>query len=68
VTAFNQDARYFFYLGLTRLALNKPGDAEADFEQGGRLEAQGQPGRSAVSAALERIQGSPRKTLNRFRP
>jgi hypothetical protein len=68
VTAYSQDARYFFYLGLTRLALNKPGDAEADFEQGGRLEAQGQPGRSAVSAALERIQGTPRKTLNRFRP
>ncbi|HXG10496.1 MAG TPA: hypothetical protein VNK04_12105, partial [Gemmataceae bacterium] len=64
----SQDARYHYYLGLARLGLNKRDEAFGDFEQGARLEAQGRPGKRAVSAALERVQGLPRLTVNRFRP
>jgi tetratricopeptide (TPR) repeat protein len=68
VEADNQDARYFYYLGLTRMALGKRDDATADYQQGAVLETQGKPGRAAVSESLETIQGTPRQTLNSFRP
>ncbi len=68
VEADNQDARYFYYLGLTRMALGRRDDATADYQQGAILEAQGKPGRAAVSESLETIQGTPRQTLNSFRP
>jgi uncharacterized coiled-coil protein SlyX len=68
IEASNQDARFFYFLGLTRLALDRLQDAQADFEQGSLLEMHGSPGRAAVSAALERIQGRERQTLNRYRP
>ncbi len=60
------DARYFYYLGLSRLAQGKRGAVE-DFDQGARLEQQGRPDRTAVSQALERIQGRIRQTLNDIR-
>lgn len=68
IEADSQDARYFYFLGLSRLALGKREDANADFDQGSRLELQNRPGREAVSTALERVQGTPRLTVNRFRP
>jgi tetratricopeptide (TPR) repeat protein len=68
VEADNQDARYFYYLGLTRMALCKRDDATADYQQGAVLEGQGKPGRAAVSESLEGIQGTPRQILNSFRP
>jgi hypothetical protein len=68
VEADNQDARYFYFLGLTRLALNKVNEANTDFEEGARLERDNRPARKVVSTALERIQGPPRQVLNRFRP
>src|SRR5262249_30769266 len=34
VEADNQDARYFYFLGLIRLALNKVNEANTDFEEG----------------------------------
>jgi hypothetical protein len=64
----NQDARYFYFLGLSRLGLNRAADAEADFHDGAQLEQQSRPGREAVSTALERVQGPARQTVNRFRP
>jgi tetratricopeptide (TPR) repeat protein len=64
----DQDARFFYFLGLSRLALNRPADAEADFQEGAQLEQQNRPGREAVSTALERVQGTARQTVNRFRP
>jgi hypothetical protein len=60
------DARYHYFLGLSRLAQNKPEAAE-DFAQGARLEAQGRPPRGAVSASLERVQGPMRNALNEAR-
>ncbi len=68
IEADNQDARYFYFLGLSYLALNRRDDANADFEEGARLEEQNRPGRTAVSTSLERVQGPARQAVNRFRP
>lgn len=62
----SQDARYFYFLGLSRLAQNKR-DAYEDLDQGAILERQGRPSPAAVSAALERIQGPLRRTVNDVR-
>jgi hypothetical protein len=62
----NSDARYFYFLGLSRLAQGNR-DGYEDLDQGARLERQGRPDRAAVSAALERIQGPLRRTVNAVR-
>jgi hypothetical protein len=62
-----RDARYHYYLGLTRLALQKRSAAQHDFERGADLERQGRPSRVAVNAALERIQGGVRQTVESYR-
>ena len=57
IQADNQDARYFYFLGLTHLALNRRDDAHADFEEGARLEEQHRPGakRSAHRSNVSRV-------------
>ncbi len=62
----SQDARYYYYLGLSHLVQGDR-DALEDFEQGARLEQQDRPPRAAVSAALERVQGPARLQLNNVR-
>jgi tetratricopeptide (TPR) repeat protein len=64
----DQDARYFYFLGLSRLALGKTTDAENAFHDGSQLELLNRPGREAVSTALERVQGPARQAVNRARP
>jgi tetratricopeptide (TPR) repeat protein len=66
VESDNGDARYFYFLGLARLAQGKR-DGYQDFDDGARLERDGRPGQAAVSAALERVQGSLRGALNAVR-
>jgi TolA-binding protein len=61
-----QDARFYYYLGLSRLLQNKRGAAK-DFEQGAVLEARGRPAPAAVSASLERVQGPARRRVNEAR-
>jgi hypothetical protein len=61
------DARYHYFLGLARLALGKTRQAQEDFDQGAALERLGRPGSAAVSAALERVQGPARQTVNEAR-
>jgi hypothetical protein len=68
VQADDQDARYFYFLGLSRLALDNRADANTNFAEGARLELENRPGRKVVSTALERVQGMARQALNRFRP
>ncbi len=58
------DARYHYFLGLARLAQGKKEGAEAAFDKGAALEAQGLPPRRDVNAALEPIQGALRRRLN----
>jgi tetratricopeptide (TPR) repeat protein len=62
----NGDARYYYFLGLARLAQDKR-EAYEDFDQAARLERLGRPARPAVSAALERVQGPMRRVLNEIR-
>lgn len=63
----DQDARYLYFLGLTRLAQGKRDLALEDFRLGARLEALEKPARAAVSFSLERVQGPHRRLLNQFR-
>jgi tetratricopeptide (TPR) repeat protein len=63
---FEHDARYHYFLGLSRLAQGKLSASE-DFERGARLEIDNRPGPGAVNAALERIQGCPRQLINEAR-
>lgn len=61
-----KDARYQYYLGLSRLAQNKAEAAEA-FEAASKYEKLGMPPRAAVSTSLERVQGPQRQVLNMYR-
>jgi tetratricopeptide (TPR) repeat protein len=70
VSMFNQDARFFYYLGLSRLAqgsAEKEKLAGHDFEQGARLEAARLPTMAVVNSSLERVQGEWRRVLNKYR-
>jgi tetratricopeptide (TPR) repeat protein len=62
----NADARYFYFLGMSRLMLGKREGYE-DLDQGARLERLGRPDRGAVSASLERVQGQLRQIVNAIR-
>lgn len=67
---FGNDARYAYFLGLSQLAQNsklKRDQAFYSFEQGARLEAQGQPSIADINISLERIQGGLRQLLNGYR-
>jgi tetratricopeptide (TPR) repeat protein len=65
-----QDARYFYFLGLSRLAQNRRREALDDFDQGAMLERLNRPTPAAVSESLERVQGPTRQIVNdvRYRP
>jgi hypothetical protein len=66
----DQDARYFYYLGLSRWAQNKRdkrAEARLDFERGARLEKQNRPGTIVVNEALERVQGKARQEMAKYR-
>jgi hypothetical protein len=60
------DARYLYFLGLSRLMQGDRGGVE-DFDRAARLERAGRPDRAAVSTALERVQGPAREMLNAIR-
>jgi hypothetical protein len=60
-----QDARYYYYLGLARLALpGKRGQAYDDFRMAGLLERGNRPNSVLVGRTLERVQGPARVLLN----
>jgi hypothetical protein len=70
VGMFDQDARYRYFLGMSRYLQNtkeKKAQAESDFEQGARLEANRKPGAREINSSLERIQGDLRRVLNAYR-
>ncbi|QEL14687.1 hypothetical protein [Limnoglobus roseus] len=62
------DARYWYFLGLSKYAQGKKKEAEADFKTGSDWEGRGKPGRRAVATALESIQGPARRALEAVRP
>jgi hypothetical protein len=70
VVFFDQDARYRYFLGLSRYlqgTKDKKNLAEFDFEQGIRLEMARKPSTRDINASLERIQGELRRILNSYR-
>jgi hypothetical protein len=62
------DARYWYFLGLSKYAQGKTADAMADFKTGAEWESRAKPGRRAVAAALESVQGPARRALEAARP
>lgn len=62
-----KDARFYYFRGLARLAQGKSDEARTDFERASELERLGFPDRSTVNLYFERIQGSERQAINRFR-
>jgi len=68
VQLFAQDARYFYYFGLSRLMQGKRAEAFDAFEQAAKLERKNRPDRATVSQSLERVQGIPRREMDKFRP
>jgi tetratricopeptide (TPR) repeat protein len=66
IEAGSNDPRVFYFRGLAAHKLGRTDEADADFQQGANLEADGVGGR-AVSRALERIQGCDRLKLEQYR-
>ena len=62
------DARYWYYLGLSRLMLGQTSEANAALKTGAEWERRNQPASHVINAALERIQGSQRQQLSNQRP
>ncbi len=62
------DARYWYFLGLTRYAKGSTAPADEAFKKGAELESRSKPAASVISASLERIQGPSRRVLAAHRP
>jgi tetratricopeptide (TPR) repeat protein len=61
----DRDARFYYYLGLSRLPQAGKRDAALDdLRMAGLLERQKKPGTAAVGLALERVQGPARTLIN----
>ena len=62
------DARAFYFRGLAEMASGDTYSADSDFQQGASLETSSNKGRSSlVNRSLERIQGTTRIRLEKFR-
>jgi tetratricopeptide (TPR) repeat protein len=62
------DARYWYFLGLTRYAKGSTAPADEAFKKGAELESRSKPAASVISASLERVQGPSRRVLAAHRP
>jgi hypothetical protein len=62
------DARYYYFLGLSRLIQGQKNAAAADFAVAAKLERQGKPSYRKINESLERVQGDLRKELSQYRP
>jgi hypothetical protein len=70
VANFPEDARYRYFLGLSRYLQNSKAKREAasfDFEQAARLERFNRPDTVVVNSSFERLPYSLRQMLNRYR-
>lgn len=59
------DARIYFMRGMSKMRMGASYDAEADFQMGASIEVE--HGRGDVGVALQRLQGSERLTIERYR-
>lgn len=69
IEAGSNDPRAYYFRGLSALKLGRLDEAEADFQQGANLEADGRGavGIRAIGRALERVQGCDRLKLEQYR-
>ncbi len=67
VTSGSTDPRVYYFRGVTRLRQGRQHEAEEDLRIAGTLEARDPGRRYAIGNALQRIQGSERRTLEEFR-
>lgn len=69
IEAGSNDPRAHYFRGLSALKLGRIDEAEADFQQGANLEADGRGsvGSRAIGLALERVQGCDRLKLEQYR-
>jgi tetratricopeptide (TPR) repeat protein len=70
VANYDQDARYLYYLGLARYQQQTKAKREAaryDFGAAAKLEGASRPSSAQVNASLERLQGTLRQVLDRYR-
>lgn len=63
----SKDPRAYYFRGLAFLRLGRPDEANADFQKGAELEIKDSTKLYNVSRALERIQGTPRVALEKYR-
>lgn len=63
----SEDPRAYYYRALTYLRLGRPEQARADMSIGADLEMRDAAGRYPVGRSLERVQGSERMLLERYR-
>ncbi len=64
---YAEDARYYYYFGLSLWQQGKRDYARESFRKGSVYEGQAKPPSATVNVALERIQGSLRMALNKER-
>ncbi len=62
-----EDARFFYFLGLSQLGLGKTEEAQMAFREASNLERDQKPSAGAVNASLERVQGPVRRYVDSFR-
>jgi TolA-binding protein len=67
IASYDRDARYYYFRGLTRLALGRSTDADADLQQGAQRERRNLPNAAEIDRVLERMPMDVRATLNRYR-
>src|SRR5205085_1429810 len=63
----NLDARYWYFLGLTKSTQGQTTQADADFRQGLERERRNLPNSGAIDASLERLPPEARQILNQAR-
>jgi len=67
IAAGSTDPRVYYFRSIVRLRLSRRFEAENDMRIGATLEARNPGYRHAISNALQRVQGSGRATLEKFR-
>jgi len=64
---YPDDARFFYYLGLSYWQEGKRTEASDAFQKGNALELRSRPSSPVINATFERIQGAARKALDQER-
>jgi hypothetical protein len=64
---FKDDARFYYYLGLTSWQEGKRAEANEAFQKGNELESKSRPSSAQINAMLERVQGTARQAIDQAR-